>query len=75
MSDLLSLAIMASVAVSCGLTVALGEYLYRCLAKQSHGDGSNADGVVGDIPFLPNDFEPFHSTCVTDGGQPNNGAR
>ena len=33
----------------------------RCLTKQSHGDRPDADGVVGDLPFIPNELKSvFH---------------
>ena len=61
-SDLLSLLVMLSVALSCGCAVALGEYLYRALAQQPHGDGADGDSIVGDVVNLPSDLKisSFH---------------
>ena len=54
MSDLFVLAVMASVALSCGLTVAFLEHL-----KPS--DDASSDGPHGDVIALPDDFESsFH---------------
>jgi hypothetical protein len=52
-----------------------GEYLYRRLTQHSHGDRPDSDrAIVGDVPFVPADLEPFHSATYTQGGQPDNGA-
>ena len=41
------------------------EHLYRCLTKQSHGDGADAlDAVFGDWPSVPDDF-PIHNGSDT----------
>ena len=54
MSDILSLAVM--------LSVARCEYLYRRFAQHSHGDGSDSDRIVGDVPFVPADLKTvFHT--------------
>ena len=73
MSDLFALLVMLACAVSIGSAVLLGEYL---LSRRKSGDDPFGNAAYGDWPFVPTEnFESFHSACVTEGGQPNNGAR
>lgn len=73
MSDYLTLAIMASIAISCGASVLLFDALilpalkelHRTLAEQLHRDGADSDrSIFGDVPNVPDDFPVFHSRGI-----------
>ena len=79
MSDLFALLVMLACAVSIGGAVAFVDWALRHLkarwARLQASDDTFGNAAYGDEPFVPADaIKLFHSACVTEGGQPNNGA-